>query len=144
MGQLEDLEVISPVQRIQTGEDLDKLMEAFEDLYSMVYTHGAKHSEAGYQILEMGLISSVPKPKPVIRKYPLEGKTPPGGAGKGTKDVYTKGTWKKTRLYDLDKLLPGNEVEGPAILEAASTTMPIPEGKKVLIDEFKRYWLEEV
>lgn len=144
MGQLEDLEVISPLRRIQTGEDLDKLLKAFEELYSRVYTHGAKHSQAGYQILELGLISSVPKPKPVIKKYPLSGKTPSSGAGKGSREVYLRGSWKRARLYDLDKLSPGNEVEGLAILEAAATTMPIPEGKKVVIDEFKRYWLKEV
>lgn len=144
MGQLEDLEVISPLRRIQTGEDLDKLLKAFEELYSRVYTHGAKHSQAGYQILELGLISSVPKPKPVIKKYPLSGKAPSSGAGKGSRDVSVRGSWKRAKLYDLDKLFPGNEVEGLAILEAAATTMPIPEGKKVVIDEFKRYWLKEV
>lgn len=144
MGQLEDLEVVSPVQRIRTGEDLDQLLKAFEDLYSKVYAHGAKHSEAGYQILELGLISSVPKPKPVIKQYPLAGRTPPSEAEKGIRDVYVRGSWRKAKLYDLDKLLPGNEVEGLAILEAAATTMPVPEGKKVFIDEFKRYWLKEV
>ena len=143
MGQLEDLEVISPVRRIQSGDDLDKLLQSFENLYTKVYTHGAKHSEAGYQILELGLISSVPKPKPVLKKYPLAGKKPPEGAEKGYRDVYVKGSWKKAKLYDLDKLVPGNELEGLAILEAAATTMPIPEGKKVVIDEFIRFWLKE-
>lgn len=143
MGQLEDLEVISPVRRIRTGEDLDQLVKSFEDLYSKVYTHGAKHSAAGYQILELGMISSVPKPKPVIKKYPLGKATPPEDSAKGFRDVYVKGSWKKAKLYDLDKLVPGNEVEGLVILEAASTTMLIPEGKKVVIDEFKRYWLKE-
>lgn len=144
MGQLEDLEVVSPVRRIRTGQDLDQLLKAFEDLYSKVYVHGAKHSEAGYQILELGLISSVPKPKPVIKEYPLAGRTPPAEAEKGFRNVYVRGSWRKARLVDLDKLLPGNEVEGLAILEAAATTMPVPEGKKVVIDEFKRYWLKEV
>ena len=47
-------------------------------------------------------------------------------------------------LYEMDLLQPGNEVEGLAIIEAPATTMPVPEGKRVMVDDYKRYWLKEV
>ena len=43
----------------------------------------------------------------------------------------------------MDLLESGNEVEGLAIIEAPSTTMLVPEGRKVVIDEFKRFWIKE-
>lgn len=141
-GQLEDLEVVSPLRRIQTADDMDRLISAFEDLYARVYIHGAKHSEAGYQIMELGLISSVPKPKPELKRFPLVGKEPTKDAYKGERAVYVAGEWKIAKLFEMDMLEPGNEIEGPAVIEAPATTMPVPEGKKATIDEYRRYWLQ--
>jgi acetone carboxylase beta subunit len=144
MMQLEDLEVMSPVSRVNTAADMDKLIDAFEEKYSNVYAYAARYPEAGYQIMELGLIASVAKPRPVLRKYPLEGKVPPKEALKGQREVYVRGEWKRANLYEMDLLQPGNVVEGLAIIEAPATTMPVPEGKKVMVDEYKRYWLREV
>ncbi|MBM4463359.1 MAG: hydantoinase/oxoprolinase family protein [Chloroflexi bacterium] len=141
--QLEDVEVFSPLPRLKTAQDVDKLIEAFEDVYSRKYSHAATFPEMGYQIFELGLIASVPKPKPELRKYRLEGKAPATEAFKGERALYVKGEWKKAKLYEMDRLRSGNEVEGLAILEAPATTMPVPEGKKVVVDEYKIYWLKE-
>lgn len=141
--QLEDVEVISPLARLQTPQDLQKLLAAFEEVYSRKYAHAAKFPEVGYQIFELGLIALVPKLKPKLRRYPLEGKTPNPKAFKGEREVYVKGIWKKARVYEMDLLGSGNEVEGLAVIEASATTMPVPEGHKVVVDEYKRFWLKE-
>ena len=143
MGQLEDVEVISPVSRINTAQDMDKLISAFEETYSRKYAHAAKYPEAGYHIMEIGLLASVPKPKPELRRYPLRGKTPSRKAFKGEREMYQGGKWNRARLYELDLLESGNEIKGLAILEAPATTMLVPAGKKVVVDEFRRYWLKE-
>ncbi len=141
--QLEDVEVFSPLPRLQTPQDLDQLIAAFEEVYSRKYAHAAKFSEVGYQIFELGLIATIPKLKPKLKKYPAAGKTPGPKALKGEREVYVKGEWKKARIYEMDWLESGNEIEGLAILEAPSTTMPVPEGRKVVVDEYKRLWLKE-
>jgi len=51
---MEDLEVISPVSRVNSPEDMDKLLSAFEKLYEKVYAGVAKHERAGFQIMELG------------------------------------------------------------------------------------------
>ncbi len=142
-GQLEDIEVSSPVSRIKTPADMDKLLGAFEDKYSRLYGHGVKYPEAGFQMSEVALRASLPKPKPKMMKYPLAGKTPPAEAFKGEREVYVKGKWKKWKLYEMDLLQAGNEVEGPAVIEAPATTLPLPEGRRVVVDEYKRFWLRE-
>jgi N-methylhydantoinase A/oxoprolinase/acetone carboxylase beta subunit len=143
MMQLEDVEVVSPVSRIGSAQDMDALLSAFEETYSRKYTHAAKYPEVGYQIMEVGLHAFVSKPKPQLRKYPLKGKTPSKKAFKSGREVYQRGEWKKAKIYEMDLLESGNEVEGLAILEAPATTMLVPAGKKVRVDEYKRYWLEE-
>jgi len=142
--QMEDLEVLAPVSRINTAEDMDRLIEAFEDLYTRVYAAGAKHPEWGYTVLEQGVIASVPKVKPVLRKNHLEGKEPPKEAFKGERDVYLKRKWVTAKLYEMDLLKPGNQIEGPAIVEAPATTLFVPTGRSIRMDEYRVIWMTGV
>jgi N-methylhydantoinase A len=139
--QIDDLEVISPVKRINTPEDMDRLIEAFEDIYTKVFTEGAKYPEWGYTILEQGIIATAPKVKPNIRKYPLEGKKPAKEAFKGEREVFQKGKWVLARLFEMDMLNPGNEIVGPAVVEAPSTTLFLPKGRRINMDEHRVIWM---
>jgi N-methylhydantoinase A/oxoprolinase/acetone carboxylase beta subunit len=140
-SQMDDIEVPSPVSRINSAEDMDKLIAAFEDRYEIVYAGVAKHSQAGYQILELGLTATIPKVKPKLVKRPLEGKTPPREAFKGERAVFIEGRWHQTPLYDMDLVRPGNEIEGIAVIEAPSTTFFVPPGRRVNMDEWSMLWL---
>ena len=141
--QLEDVEVVSPVPRIHTSQHMDTLLRAFEETYAQKYTHSAKHSDVGYQIMEVGLHALVRKPKPLLRKYPLHASQPLANALKGRRGVYQGGEWKDAAVYELELLESGNEVKGLAILEAPTTTLFVPAGKLVEVDEYKRYWLRD-
>lgn len=143
MGQMEDVEVESPVKRIAGSEDMDKLIAAFEEKYARIFFRVARHPEVGYQIMELGVRASAEKPKPMIRKYQLEGKKPPREAYKGEREVYAKKEWHRATLYEMDELRAGNEIDGLAVIEAPSTTFFVPHGKKVRVDEYKVLWLEE-
>ncbi len=140
-SQMDDIEVPSPVSRIDNAEDMDKVIAAFEDLYERVYAGVAKHRQAGFQIFELGLTATVPKVKPKLIKQPLEGKDPPQEAIKGHREVYYDGKWQKAVIYDMDRIRPGNEVEGIAVVEAPATTFFLPPGRKARMDEWSLLWL---
>ncbi len=140
-SQMDDIEVPSPVSRIDSAEDMDKVIAAFEDLYEKVYAGVAKHRQAGFQIFELGLTATVPKVKPKLNKQPLEGKDPPQEAIKGDREVYYDGKWHKAVIYDMDRIRPGNEVEGIAVVEAPATTFFLPPGRKARMDEWTLLWL---
>jgi N-methylhydantoinase A len=140
-GQMEDLEVPSPVSRINTPQDMDKLIAAFEDLYERVYAGVAKYQRAGYQIMELGLTATVPKVKPRLVKRPLEGSDPPQEAVKGKRKVYIDGKWRRATIYDMDQIRPGNEIKGIAVVEAPATTFFIPPGRRARMDEWSLLWL---
>jgi N-methylhydantoinase A len=139
--QIDDVEVISPTSRINSAEDMDKLIQAFEDLYARIYTEGARYPEWGYTIMELGIIATTPKVKPVIRSFPLEDKKPADEVYKGTREVYQKGEWVSAALYEMDLIRPGNEIDGPAIIEAPSTTLVLPRGRRISMDEYRVIWM---
>ena len=140
--QLSDLETPSPVSRVNSPEDMDQVIEAFEDLYEKAYTRVAKFPEAGYTILNAGLVASMPLAKPKLRTYKRNGKTPPSEALKGQKEAYWEGRWQKAAIYEMDLIQAGNEVEGFSIIEASNTTLIVPPRKKIVVDEKKLFWLE--
>jgi acetone carboxylase beta subunit len=140
-GQMEDIEVPSPTARLNSPKDVDDLIAEFERIYEKVYAGVAKHERAGYQITELGLTVTVPKIKPKLVKRPLESKTPPQEAVKGEREVYIDGKWQRAAIYDMDKLRPGNEIDGAAVVEAPATTFFIPPVRHVRMDEWSILWL---
>ena len=70
-GQLSDLEVISPLARLRSARDIDRLIADWEELYSKINSRVARYEQAGYQIFELGLLASVKKVKPRIQRQPL-------------------------------------------------------------------------
>lgn len=140
-GQMEDLQVSSPVSHINSPQDIDKIMAAFEELYERVYAGVAKYTRAGYQIMELGLTVTLPKVKPKLTSRPIEGVKPTPKAFKGERKVYFEGKWHKAEIYDMDMLKPGNRIKGIAVVEAPATTLFIPPGRQVRMDKWSLLWL---
>jgi N-methylhydantoinase A len=45
----------------------------------------------------------------------------------------------ETRVYDGERLLGGNVLEGPSIVEEKTTTIVIPPGFRIIVDEYGNY-----
>jgi acetone carboxylase, beta subunit len=142
-GQLDDVEVFSPVVRIAGADDLDTLIARFEDLYARIYVSGARFPEAGFQILEVGVVATVPKVKPLIEKRELGSPSISSRALKGTRRVYHHGRWHEARILEMEELGPGNVIDGVAVIEAANTTLFVPERRRVRFDEWGLIWMEK-
>jgi len=143
-GQLNDVVVPSPVARINTIGDWRDLVAAYEDWYSRIYSSAGKYSQAGYQIFEVGLVSKVEKVKPSLREYKLGSAKPKAKALAGMRSAYFDGKFVETPIYSMDELQAGNEVQGPAFIEHATTTVVMPPGKKVYLDKYRTMWLSKV
>ena len=70
-----------------------------------------------------------------------EGNADASGALKGERDVYFEENngFVKTKIYDGDKLLSNNTLEGPCIVEDVFTSVVIPPGFKMRIGEHGEY-----
>jgi N-methylhydantoinase A/oxoprolinase/acetone carboxylase beta subunit len=142
-GQIDDVEVESPLPRLASPQDVDKLVERFEEVFTTMFTLAGKPPAATYLVSEVSVIAQVDTLKPKIRTHELQDKTPAKSAEKGTRQVFESGQWKEARLFEMDELKPGNEVAGLAVIEAPSTTLHVPSHLTARFDEHEIIWLEE-
>jgi N-methylhydantoinase A len=140
-AQLTDLEVQSPVSRINTPEDMDHLIESWETLYEKINSRVSKYSEVGYQILELGLTARIEKVKARFQERAPGSETPDSSASKGLRQVYRNGKWQEAHIWEMDALKPGNVIEGFAIIEHPATTFVVPSGRRVEVDGRNFFWL---
>ncbi|HIF63459.1 MAG TPA: hydantoinase/oxoprolinase family protein [Deltaproteobacteria bacterium] len=140
-GQLEDVEVDSPVATLENLDDLGQLITAFEDLYTKMFTLAAKPDAGSYLITEVCVTAKVATVKPRLRRHELADKKPSKEAFKFTRPVFQGGEWNDADIWRMESLVPGNEIEGLAVIEASNTTLFVPREWKLRIDEHDIYWL---
>lgn len=134
-GQLEDVEVQSPLAGLTGPDDLRQVIAAFEDVYEKINHRVSRYGQAGTSIMELGLMATTDKVKPTLVRRPL-GRSDPAPAFKGEREAYLGGRWHKARLYEMDLLQPGHEVVGPAIIEHPATTLVVHPQDRVTVDEW--------
>jgi N-methylhydantoinase A/acetone carboxylase beta subunit len=140
-GQLNDLEVVSPVATLQTGADLDLLVAGFEDLYGRMYGLAARTPQFGYLITGAIMSASTEVEKPQLPEETEAGAAITADAVKGSRRLYWRGTWHDGTILDLEKLKAGNVVDGPAVIEAPASTMVVPPGRSARLDKHRVFHL---
>ena len=135
--QINTVNMTIPLKDTYTEDDAAQLGDLFDQAYTDLYGAAAAYPEAGrvissYMIKGEGIVHDF-APSPT----PLAGKDA-GAGNKGSRQAYFKGDgFLETPLFDFEKLLPGNEVHGPAIIEADETTIVVPPGYNASLDGFK-------
>jgi len=143
-GQLNDLEIESPIKSAATAEDWEKMVEAYNNTYGRVYSDSARSPELGYSVTGAIMRGTVPIQKPKIPKEELQSETPPEEAKLGTRKFYRKKRWVNAQLYQMEALRPGNRITGPAIIESDATTFVVPDGFETWLDGHRLFHLKEV
>jgi acetone carboxylase, beta subunit len=133
-GQLNDLEVVSQMDELKTGADLEHLCEGFEDLYGRIYGLGARTPQFGYMITGVILTGSTEVELPVLPAEPVVGADERDDSVKGQRSIYWEGEWIDAEIVDLEKLHAGNVIQGPAVVESPASTMMIPPGRSAALD----------
>jgi len=144
MGQLNDLEITSPITKAATAKDWDRIVEAYEETYSRVYASSARSPELGFSITGAIMRGLVPVQKPTLPEDPIEGPTPPKDAYLGTRKFYRHKKWVDAKLWKMESLRPGNEITGPAIIESDATTFVLPDGFATYVDKHRLFHLKEL
>jgi len=139
LGQMVSWEAPVAKSTVETPEDVESLVAAFEKAYTTIYPVAARMPEMGYAITAVYCEAMVDRIKPAIAKYPLRGERPPQNAHKGQRDVYHR-KWTEFDIWEMDLLEAGNRVDGPAIVEHPMTTLVIPPQNYVELDEYRLIW----
>ena len=95
-GQLEDVEVMSPVKAVSGPKDMRAVLAAFEEVYEKINHRVSRYGEAGVSIMELGVIATADKVKPTLSRHAL-GKPDPRAAEKGMRRAWFAGRWHEAR-----------------------------------------------
>ncbi|SDF96851.1 hydantoinase/oxoprolinase family protein [Halorientalis regularis] len=142
-GQLNAIDIESPVSRVDTAEKLERLLDTFENAYRRQYSEEARSPELGHTVTQASVRGVRDVVKPEIPTEETHGPEPPAGAHKEPRETYWDGEWVETDIYDLHALQPGNEITGPAVLEGAATTFVLPPGHETWLDEHRVHHLSD-
>lgn len=144
MGQLNDLEIDSPLSSASTAADWDKLVDAFDETYARVYASAARSPELGFSVTGAILRGYVMTKKPVLPEDPDGGPVPPKAAHLGKRPFYRHKRWVQADIWKMEDLMAGNYIAGPAIIESPATTFVVPEGFETYLDKHRLFHLKEI
>jgi N-methylhydantoinase A/oxoprolinase/acetone carboxylase beta subunit len=143
MGQLNDLEINSPITAAATVEDWTKLVHAFDETYARVYASAASSPELGFGVTGAIMRGTVMTQKPVLPEEPTAGATPPESARIGVRPFYRHKKWEQAVVWSMEGLKAGNRIVGPAVIESPATTFVVPSGFETHVDSHRLFQLNE-
>jgi N-methylhydantoinase A/oxoprolinase/acetone carboxylase beta subunit len=139
MGQLNDLEILSPHEELTEASHVNDLIAAFEDAYGKLYARAARSPELGYLVTNVIVTGAVDVEKPALPdEEPVSGTPEP----KGRRDVWWDGGWTETPIFEQGDVRAGHVVEGPAIIESPADTFAVPPGRAARLDGNRIFHLE--
>ncbi|WKN23998.1 hydantoinase/oxoprolinase family protein [Azotobacter vinelandii] len=143
MGQLNDLEITSPIAKASSAADWQKITDAFEDTYARVYASSARSPELGFSVTGAIMRGLVVTQKPVLPEDPEAGPQPQASAHLGKRPFYRHKRWVDADVWQMEALQPGNHIVGPAVIESDSTTFVVPDGFETYLDKHRLFHLKE-
>jgi len=139
-GQINEVEV--PLDKESLSEaDLPALHDAFVARYELLYGRGAALPGARLEIVTLRCRASAETPKPKL--IPAERMTAeiPAAAHRPKRPVYwgKQHGFTETPIYDGAALLPGNSLDGPAIVETVAATVVVHPKQSLAVDRFGNF-----
>jgi N-methylhydantoinase A len=114
-----------------TDPDLHRLRAVFHDRHEQLYAHANRAAEVELIDLRVTVVGTTPKPR-LAR--------PPRGSGLaepvGRRAIRHGGERHQAAVYDRGRLLAGQRLDGPAIVEQDDTTTLIPAGFAAAVDDW--------
>ena len=108
--------------------------EAFHALHERTY--GYRNQAKAVEIVNVRLRARGLPEKPEFQARPLAASAPPKEAVLAHREAVFAGKACRTAIIDRDRLLPGNVVEGPAILVEYSSTVCVPPFANMRVDGY--------
>jgi N-methylhydantoinase A len=127
--------------RVTNGQDLSDLIEDFHEAHEKVFAFKDPMQSVEFVHWSARATSELPGVKPKEQPYGGEN---PSGALMTQRPAYFRdlGGMTNTRIYQGNKLMYGNVIKGPAIIEETTTTIVIPPWAKATVTQWGNYAIE--
>jgi len=139
-------EVSVPVKGgVLSPADIQQICDEWEKIYEDIYGKGSAYREAGIQIAFFKLTSVCKTFKPRIRAEAGSPRQDAAPALKGERKAFfgRLGKHALTPIYDYNRLVHGNVIKGPAIIEAPTTTIVILPEQEIKVDQYRNVVFEK-
>jgi len=136
-GQFREVEVPWPNGPI-TEEAISSGIAAFHAKHREMYGYSDESYPIEFMNFKLSAIGKIPY---IELEEIKRGGIDPSPALKGERDAFFEenNTLGKSRVYDGDRLLCGNILEGPCIVEEKATTIVIPPEFRMTVDQYGNY-----
>jgi N-methylhydantoinase A len=115
-----------------TPDSIAAWRRAFDETHEKHF--GSRAEDQKVELVNYRLTTKVIVPKPALTGSPIQDVNS-DRAIKARRRAYFEG-WLDTPVYDREKLLPGNRLSGPAIIEQMDSTTVVHPGQQAHIDPF--------
>jgi N-methylhydantoinase A len=141
-GQINEVEVPVAGNKLPAGYE-PRLRADFVTRYEQLYGHGAALPGAQLEIVTFRLRARALTPRPKLVKSKKLATAIPRAAVRAPREIYWSDLKRarKTPVYDGERLVPGNRVNGPVIVETADTTVVVQPGRRLRVDALGNFEL---
>jgi N-methylhydantoinase A len=112
----------------------DESADRFHEMHEQRY--GFANRERALEIVNVRLRVRVPAEPYAPRVEDMEEVVAGDGAQalRGERAVYFDGAWVQARVYDRDRLRPGDGIAGPALVAEYTSVTVLPPGARLVVD----------
>ncbi|MBM3677042.1 MAG: hydantoinase/oxoprolinase family protein [Actinobacteria bacterium] len=121
-----------------TADLVARTVELFEEQYRERYGPESAYREAGIELVSYRLRGAGIVERPDFRSEETATTDASGAVVRTVRAwVDRAGAWQDVSGYDFERLVPGNEVPGPAVVWTPITTLVVPPSRTARIDAFR-------
>ncbi|HEX6511218.1 MAG TPA: hydantoinase/oxoprolinase family protein [Chloroflexota bacterium] len=131
---------VSVPANVDSEDARGQIKAAFDAAHELRFSHSAPEEPAELVSLRVSVFGRLAKPE--LPRVAQGAADPPPGARRGSRDIvlesYAEGESKAVShaLYDRGKLLAGNVIHGPAVIEEAASSTLLGPGDRAEVDAF--------
>jgi N-methylhydantoinase A len=105
--------------------DWDAIRDLFHQRHDALYGYSLREERTAVELLNLRLSAIGVTRKPALEREPRRTASC-ARALKGRRNIYVGDRFAKVPVYDGDRLVHGNRLAGPAIIESVNTTIVVP------------------
>jgi N-methylhydantoinase A len=135
-GQSFDMTVQLP-SLLTEDDTMDVVRKPFHDAYERVYGFADKDAPVEIINLRVTIVGVTPKPP-----FASTATATSGNAKQGERTVFDSGETLIASIYSREDLTPNQSFPGPAVVEGPDTTVYIPPGYSVSVDQWRNLIVE--
>lgn len=119
-------------------DDVERAVESFNHLYEERFGRGSGYKEAGVEMVNFRLRGVGALRKPELRGEALQSPDASAAVVERRRAYFGKAkAFREVNCYDFERLRPGHQIEGPAIIWTPITTIVVNPGQRASCDAYR-------